>query len=137
MAAKDSRRVVALYNRVARALVEYEIVWHASWLCSIEAATAALNITLIYQDPHTGEGLNCSSVVVTLVAPKNLGMRWWSARLRSTPAGCAASLRPPPPSTTLKQLSSLSFWQCRQHKTEPHAFMAGDFYIIDGEQRLT
>ena len=55
MAAKDSRRVVMLYNRVARALVEYEIVWQASWLRTIGAATAALNNTLIYQDPQTGE----------------------------------------------------------------------------------
>lgn len=55
LAAKDSRRVIALYNRVARALVEYEIVWQASWLRTIETATAALDNTLIFQDPRTGE----------------------------------------------------------------------------------
>ena len=32
MAAKESRRTVRLYNRVARALVEFEALWHAAWL---------------------------------------------------------------------------------------------------------
>ena len=32
MASKESRRVVKLYNRVAKALVEFEALWHAAWL---------------------------------------------------------------------------------------------------------
>jgi dynein heavy chain len=54
MAAKGSKKVVQMYNRVARALVEYEIVWHESWLQHVNAAAAALNSTLLYQDPRTG-----------------------------------------------------------------------------------
>jgi dynein heavy chain len=29
---KESRRVIRLYNRVAKALVEFEALWHAAWL---------------------------------------------------------------------------------------------------------
>lgn len=32
MAAKESRRVIRLYNRVAKALVEFEALWHAACL---------------------------------------------------------------------------------------------------------
>ena len=54
MAARESRRVIALYNRVARALVEYEFLWHADWLRRVHAARAALDCTLILKDPATG-----------------------------------------------------------------------------------
>lgn len=54
MAAKESRRIIALYNRVARALVEYEFLWHAEWLRSVHAARAALDCTLILKDAATG-----------------------------------------------------------------------------------
>lgn len=32
MASKESKRVIRLYNRVAKALVEFEALWHAAWL---------------------------------------------------------------------------------------------------------
>ena len=54
MAAKDSRKVIAQYNRVARALVEYEFLWHAEWLRGVHAARAALDCTLILKDAGTG-----------------------------------------------------------------------------------
>ena len=54
MAAKESRKIIALYNRVARALVEYEVMWHASWLRKVHAARAALDCTLILKDAATG-----------------------------------------------------------------------------------
>jgi dynein heavy chain len=54
MAAKESRKTIALYNRVARALVEYEVLWHASWLRRVHAAKAALGCTLILKDAATG-----------------------------------------------------------------------------------
>lgn len=39
---------------MARTLVEYEIMWHASWLRGVDAACSGLDTTLICQDPHTG-----------------------------------------------------------------------------------
>lgn len=32
LATKEARKVVKLYNRVAKALVEFEALWHAAWL---------------------------------------------------------------------------------------------------------
>lgn len=32
MSSKESKRVIRLYNRVAKALVEFEALWHAAWL---------------------------------------------------------------------------------------------------------
>lgn len=32
LASKEARKVVKLYNRVAKALVEFEALWHAAWL---------------------------------------------------------------------------------------------------------
>jgi hypothetical protein len=43
-----------MQHRVARALVEYEIVWHASWLKGMDAALGGLACTLICQNPETG-----------------------------------------------------------------------------------
>lgn len=40
--------------RVARALVEYEVLWQASWLRGIDAALACLNCTLICYNPESG-----------------------------------------------------------------------------------
>ena len=54
MAAPESRPVVLLYNRVAKTLVEYEVLWTASWLRNIHAAHTGLDRTLIRRDPDTG-----------------------------------------------------------------------------------
>lgn len=57
MRAADSHRVILQYNRVARALVEYEVLWTASWLRSVHRANSGLDNTLIYRDPDTGAWL--------------------------------------------------------------------------------
>ncbi|KAJ1495027.1 dynein heavy chain, N-terminal region 1-domain-containing protein [Baffinella frigidus] len=43
-----------LYNKVARALVEFETLWHNAWARSIEAARSGLQATLIIRHPTTG-----------------------------------------------------------------------------------
>jgi dynein heavy chain len=32
MGGRESKKVIRLYNRVAKALVEFEALWHAAWL---------------------------------------------------------------------------------------------------------
>lgn len=54
MAAKESRRVVRLYNRVARALVEFEALWHAAWLRGVDAQRAGLSAPLLVRRPDGG-----------------------------------------------------------------------------------
>ena len=37
MGTKESRRIVKTYNRVARALIEFEALWNQAWLKSVES----------------------------------------------------------------------------------------------------
>lgn len=55
MSTKESKRIVKTYNRVAKALVEYETLWHQAWLRSIESSKAGLQATLIVRHPETGK----------------------------------------------------------------------------------
>lgn len=59
MAIKDSKRVVRIYNRVAKALVEFETLWVQAWIRSIESAKAGLQSTLIVRHPTTGKAALC------------------------------------------------------------------------------
>lgn len=54
MASKDSKRIVRTYNRVAKALIEFETLWVQAWIRSIESAKAGLQSTLIVRHPTTG-----------------------------------------------------------------------------------
>ena len=54
MASKDSKRIVRTYNRVAKALIEFETLWTQAWIRSIESAKAGLQSTLIVRHPTTG-----------------------------------------------------------------------------------
>ncbi len=55
MASKDSKRIVRTYNRVAKALIEFETLWTQAWIRSIESAKAGLQSTLIVRHPTTGD----------------------------------------------------------------------------------
>lgn len=57
MATKEAKRVVRIYNRVARALIEFETLWQQAWLQSLEVARAGLQATLIVAHPDTGDAL--------------------------------------------------------------------------------
>jgi dynein heavy chain len=52
---RDSRRTVRVYNKVARALFEFESVWHQSWMQSVESAKAGLQATLIIRHPDNNQ----------------------------------------------------------------------------------
>lgn len=54
MASKDSKRIVRTYNRVAKALIEFETLWVQAWIRSIESAKAGLQSTLIVRHPTSG-----------------------------------------------------------------------------------
>lgn len=57
MASKDSKRIVRTYNRVAKALIEFETLWVQAWIRSIESAKAGLQSTLIVRHPTTGKAV--------------------------------------------------------------------------------
>jgi hypothetical protein len=51
---KESKKIIRTYNKVARALIEYETLWHHAWCKSIEAAKSGLQATLIIRHPRSG-----------------------------------------------------------------------------------
>lgn len=53
-ASKDGKRIVKMYNRIARTLVAYEYLWYNAWVESIETAKAGLQATLIIRHPEDG-----------------------------------------------------------------------------------
>ena len=57
MSSKDSKtkKIIKTYNRVARALIEFETLWHDAWKSSIEFAKAGLQATLIVRHPETNQ----------------------------------------------------------------------------------
>eukprot|EP00960_Hanusia_phi_P069522 767109-Hanusia_phi.AAC.3 len=54
MTTKESKKIIKTYNKVARALIEYETLWHHAWCKSIEAAKAGLQASLIVRHPKSG-----------------------------------------------------------------------------------
>ena len=54
MTTKESKKIIRTYNKVARALIEYETLWHHAWCKSIEAAKSGLQATLIIRHPRSG-----------------------------------------------------------------------------------
>lgn len=54
MGAMESNKVILLYNKVAKALIEYEVLWTASWLRRIHKAHSGLDQPLLLRDPETG-----------------------------------------------------------------------------------
>ncbi|CAM9238946.1 unnamed protein product, partial [Discosporangium mesarthrocarpum] len=52
--AKESRKVIKTYNKVARTLVAFEYMWYEAWCKSVGVAKAGLAATLIIKHPHTG-----------------------------------------------------------------------------------
>ncbi|CAE7456979.1 ODA2 [Symbiodinium sp. CCMP2592] len=49
---KEAKRVIKVYNKMAKTLVEFEIVWHQAWVSSIETTKAGLNATLLTKLPE-------------------------------------------------------------------------------------
>ena len=49
MATKESKKIVKTYNKVAKALIEFETLWHQAWIRSIEQCKAGLSAPLLVQ----------------------------------------------------------------------------------------
>ncbi|CAK0830655.1 unnamed protein product [Prorocentrum cordatum] len=49
---KDSKKLIRMYNKMAKTLVEFETLWHQSWASSIESVKAGLMATLLVRHPE-------------------------------------------------------------------------------------
>ncbi|EER16954.1 hypothetical protein Pmar_PMAR024462, partial [Perkinsus marinus ATCC 50983] len=52
---KDARKIIRMYNKMAKTLVEFETLWYEAWLNSIEVAKSGLHATLIVRHPDDGK----------------------------------------------------------------------------------
>ena len=53
MALAETRRAIKAYNRLAKALVEYEVVFLQVWKRKVDEARAMLNCTVLVRDPDS------------------------------------------------------------------------------------
>ena len=51
LAGKDAKRIIKMYNKVAKTLVAFEYLWYQAWVQSIDQAKAGLKATLIIRHP--------------------------------------------------------------------------------------
>ena len=47
LAGRDSRKLIRMYNKMAKTLVEFETLWYQAWVSSIETVKSGLQATLI------------------------------------------------------------------------------------------
>ncbi|MEW5318622.1 MAG: hypothetical protein WDW38_009830 [Sanguina aurantia] len=68
LATKESKKIVKTYNRVARALIEFETLWHQAWIRNIDQCKAGLAAPLLVQHPETSRILvNFDKEIMQLV----------------------------------------------------------------------
>ena len=51
LSTKDARRIIKMYNKVARTLVAFEFLWYKAWVQSIDQAKTGLQATLVIRHP--------------------------------------------------------------------------------------
>ena len=51
LASRDAKRIIKMYNKVARTLVAFEFLWYKAWVQAIDQAKTGLQATLIIRHP--------------------------------------------------------------------------------------
>ncbi|XP_032892362.1 dynein heavy chain 5, axonemal-like [Amblyraja radiata] len=52
---EDAKKIIRSYNKVARVLLEYEVLYHRAWMQQIETIQFGLQATLLVKHPDTGQ----------------------------------------------------------------------------------
>ncbi|GIQ80742.1 dynein heavy chain [Kipferlia bialata] len=69
LTSKAGRKAVKIYNKLSRALVQFEGLWHESWLQAVDQARHALQATVLVKHPTTGKlYVNFDQTIVSLCA---------------------------------------------------------------------
>ncbi|XP_042662867.1 dynein axonemal heavy chain 5 isoform X2 [Tyto alba] len=64
----DGKRVIRNYNKVAKVLMEFEVIYHRGWLQQIELTKRGLQAFLLVKAPETGElFVNFDPQILTLI----------------------------------------------------------------------
>jgi dynein heavy chain len=52
IASKDAKRIIKVYNKLAKTLVAFEFLWYKAWVQAIDQAKTGLQATLIIRHPE-------------------------------------------------------------------------------------
>ncbi|KAM6102183.1 dynein axonemal heavy chain 5 isoform 6-T6 [Theristicus caerulescens] len=64
----DGKRIIRNYNKVAKVLMEFEVIYHRGWLQQIELTKRRLQAPLLVKAPETGElFVNFDPQILTLI----------------------------------------------------------------------
>ncbi|KAG8442619.1 hypothetical protein GDO86_011415 [Hymenochirus boettgeri] len=65
---EEAKRIIRNYNKVAKVLLEYEIVFHRGWIKQMEVAKSGLHASLLVKAPETLElFVNLDPMILTLI----------------------------------------------------------------------
>ncbi|KAL8616403.1 Dynein heavy chain 5, axonemal [Nucella lapillus] len=64
----DAKRIIRNYNKLAKTLVEYEILYHRGWLRQVEICKAGLQASLLVRHPESKElFVNFDTQILTMI----------------------------------------------------------------------
>ncbi|KAG5271166.1 hypothetical protein AALO_G00176670, partial [Alosa alosa] len=68
----EAKRIIRNYNRMARVLLEYELLYHRGWMDQIEVTKVGLQASLLVKCPDTGElYVNFDPQILTQIREKD------------------------------------------------------------------
>jgi dynein heavy chain len=66
---EDSRRIIRVYNKIAKTLIQYETMWVGAWCLSIDSCRDGLHATLLVRHPDNADYLcvNFDREIIALI----------------------------------------------------------------------
>ena len=89
LAEPGSKRIIKLYNKVAKTLVAFEYLWYQAWVQSIDQARAGLQATLIIRHPDDSKlYVNFDQEILQLIKRLSAWIAWASTCLTVRASCC-------------------------------------------------